>query len=97
MREAWELAEPIASPLSETGAEQWRVNPLQAFAPSGVPIADVANIETDVTAIDQAAVEEAFESPGSDIVANPFRRGGFLMPFIVGFAAAWVARQWKVF
>jgi hypothetical protein len=64
---------------------------IEVLAPSGVPVADVPSVETDVTAIDQAAVEEA-------MVDNvPPTRTGFLLPFIIGFGAAWVARELKVF
>lgn len=63
---------------------------IEVIAPSGVPIADVPSVETDVTAIDQAAVEEAF----TDNVAP--RPPGLLIPFIIGFGAAWVARELKV-
>mgnify|MGYP003665083481 CR=1 FL=1 len=87
MRQGWENAEPDIGPIMP---EFGRVQPL---APSGTPIADVANIETDVTAIDQAAVEEAFESTGKVITTRPT---GFILPFIIGFGAAWIARQWKV-
>jgi len=81
-----------------TGIDLMWENPFEGpvLAPSGMPVADVPLVETDVTAIDQAALEEALAAPGSDIVTNPFKRSGFLMPFIVGFAAAWIARQWKV-
>jgi hypothetical protein len=68
---------------------------VMAIAPSGMPVADIPMVETDVTAIDQAALEEALAT--AETVTNPFNRTGFLMPFIVGFAAAWVARQLKVF
>ena len=92
MRQAWELAQPLESELSES-QRAWTVAPPQPLSPSGTPIADVGQLATDVTAFNQAAIEEAFESAG---VASSRRPAGFLLPFIVGFAAAWIARQWKV-
>jgi hypothetical protein len=64
------------------------------IAPSGLLIADVGNVQTDQLAVDQAAVEEAFAETAA--AASSRKPGGFLMPFIIGFAAAWIARQWKV-
>jgi hypothetical protein len=64
-----------------------------AIAPSGLLIADVGNVETDLLAVDQAAVEEAYAETAA---ASSRKPGGFLVPFIIGFAAAWIARQWKV-
>jgi hypothetical protein len=87
MRQAWELAEPMESPLSES--QGWELP--QPLSPSGTPIADVVQMATDVTAFNQAAIEDAFDSPGVRT-----RPAGFLLPFIIGFGAAWIARQWKV-
>ena len=91
MRQAWELAEPLESPLSETQGWEYRSQPLQPLSPAGTPIADVLQMATDVTAFNQAAIEDAFDSPGVRT-----RPAGFLLPFIIGFGAAWIARQWKV-
>jgi len=67
----------------------------EPLAPSGVPVAQT--IRTDITrTLDQAALEEAIAESETMLEQAQATRPGFLMPFIIGFAAAWAARQFKV-
>jgi hypothetical protein len=63
----------------------------EPLAPNGVPVANSSHLDSNVTrTLDQAALEDVASQ------RQLVRRSSVLLPFIFGFAAAWIARQFKV-